>query len=96
MIKALEALQSIEEILEGDTLWDYDYYERKGLPLSWEVDRGTLIKIEEVLKQALNELEDVEPKTYGNETIGDLIVEIKQKWSEINILLNRLESNLHE
>ncbi len=37
-----------------------------------------------------------EPNTYGTETIADIIVEIKQKWSEINILLNRLESNLHE
>ena len=32
----------------------------------------------------------------STETINDIIVEIKQKWSEINILLNRLESNLHD
>ena len=30
--------------------------------------------------------------TYGTETTADIIVEIKQKWSEINVLLNRLES----
>ena len=36
-------------------------------------------------------LKALEP-TYETETIADIIVEIKQKWSEINVLLNRLES----
>jgi len=48
-----EVLDIIEEILDGDTLWHYEYYEEKGLPLSWEVDRDTLIKIKEVLEMAI-------------------------------------------
>ena len=65
MSKELEALKAIEEILEGDTLWDYDYYEKKGLPLSWEVDRETLVKIKEALKR--NEpmkINSVNPSSY--------------------------------
>lgn len=38
-----------------------------------------------------NELEKVEEPTYKDETIDEIIGEIKTKWSEINILLNRLE-----
>ena len=45
-----EVLDIIEEILDGDTLWHYDYYEKNGLPFSWEVDRDTLIKIKELLE----------------------------------------------
>ena len=39
-----------------------------------------------------NELEKVEEPTYKEETIDDIIKEIKSKWNEINILLNRLET----
>lgn len=46
-----ELLDIIEEIVDGDTLWAYEYYEEKGLPLSWEVDRCTLMKIKEALKR---------------------------------------------
>lgn len=46
----IEILNIIEEIGDGDTLWDYEYYEKNGLPLSWEVDRDTLMKIKEALE----------------------------------------------
>ena len=45
-----EVLDIIEEILDGDTLWHYEYYEEKDLPLSWEVDRDTLMKIKEAIE----------------------------------------------
>ena len=47
-----EALDIIEEIFNGDTLYCYEYYEKKGLPLSWEIDRETLMKIKEALEIA--------------------------------------------
>ena len=45
-----EVLDIIEGILDWDTLWEYEYYEKKELPLSWEVDRDTLMKIKELLE----------------------------------------------
>ena len=45
-----EVLDIIEGILDWDTLWDYEYYEKNGLPLSWEVDRDTLMKIKEAIE----------------------------------------------
>lgn len=50
-----ELLDIIEEIGDGDTLWAYEYYEEKGLPLSWEVDRCTLMKIKEALESLKEE-----------------------------------------
>ena len=38
-----------------------------------------------------NELEKVEEPTYGEETIDDIINEIKDYQKSINVLLNRLE-----
>jgi hypothetical protein len=52
-----EVLDIIEEILDGDTLWHYNYYEINGLPFSWEVDRDTLVKIKEVLEMAIKKEE---------------------------------------
>lgn len=52
-----EVLEIIEEIFDGDTLWAYEYYEKNGLPLSWEVDRDTLMKIKEVLEMAIKKEE---------------------------------------
>ena len=45
-----ELLDIIEEILDGDTLWHYNYYEMNGLPFSWEVDADTLKKIKELVE----------------------------------------------
>ena len=50
-----EVLDIIEGILDWDTLWEYEYYEKKELPLSWEVDRDTLMKIKELLESLKEE-----------------------------------------
>ena len=50
-----ELLDIIEEIGDWDTLWEYEYYEKNGLPLSWEVDRNTLMKIKELVESLKEE-----------------------------------------
>jgi len=50
-----EVLNIIEEIVDWDTLWHYEYYEKNDLPLSWEVDRDTLMKIKELLESLKEE-----------------------------------------
>lgn len=57
-----EILDIIEEILDGDTLWHYNYYEINGLPFSWEVDRDTLIKIKELLESLKEEYQQLTNK----------------------------------
>lgn len=47
-----DALAIIDNIYESDTVADFDYYDVRGLPLSWEVDRDELEKIKHALEQA--------------------------------------------
>ena len=47
-----EALSTIDKIYESDTVAEFDYYDVRGLPLSWEVDRDELEKIKHALEQA--------------------------------------------
>ena len=57
-----EILDIIEGIVDWDTLWHYEYYEEKGLPLSWEVDGDTLKKITELLESLKEEYQQLTNK----------------------------------
>lgn len=47
-----EALAIIENIYEGDTIYHFDYYDDRQLPLSWEVNRDTLEQLKDIIKKA--------------------------------------------
>ena len=66
--------------------------EKVGVIVSVGLVRVHLVKVDDELRiLAENDLEKVEEPTYKEETTESIIDEIKTKWSEINILLNRLE-----
>ncbi len=73
-------------------------FSNKLYQVKFEVELVTDYQVRQYFWFFENELELVKPikKTFGDGTNNDLIAEIKNYQHKINILLNRLESNLND